>query len=305
MNKHVVILGAGEIGTALSYALKKYDGPVDIWDIDESKLPEKKNLETILPHADIVLLCVPSWAARDALLQALKHVPKNTAFVSLSKGIDKKTHMTLDAILQEVVASHPFGLLGGPLLAEEIMGDKNGIGVLASKNKGIFTDLQTLFKKSCISLEYTNDVAGAALCGVVKNVYAISLGVAKGLGLGDNEIGWAVKQALKEMNQIVIHFGGRQETVYGSAGLGDFIATGFSSFSSNYAFGVEIAQKGKTDVKCEGVHSLVSLAHKIDIDNLSSVPLFLMLYSIVHDKRDVREAWSALTHRCFNTKLCY
>ena len=96
----------------------------------------------------------------------------------------------MDQVLEEVLpANQDFALLGGAMIAEEIHEDLIGAGILAANKQETLTTVSELFNQTKLLLETTLDLHGVALCGVLKNVYAIGLGICDGLGLGKNTKG--------------------------------------------------------------------------------------------------------------------
>lgn len=286
MKKNIVIIGQGEIGKAIAFLLKRQRAHViDCWDIDPTRCPTRKALETIIPKASIIFLCVPSWCLQgvaDSIRSLLRH---QTVLVTLSKGLDKQTHQTVSERMQTIFRrTQPVVLLSGPMLAEEIVKGKRAACVAASKHAHARKDVLGLFKDSALHVQSTTDVVGASLCGVLKNVYAIGLGIAAAKQAGDNYRGWYVQEAVREMSIILSHAGGHPETAYGPAGLGDLIATGFSSHSSNYSYGYALAKRKRSVKKAEGVESLASVIH-LSAPVKHKLPLLWRIKSVVSGSR--------------------
>ena len=199
MSNKILIIGAGEIGTALAEVLKN-KAVVDLWDYDLSRVPDQKPLEQTVPAADYIFLCVPSQAMRPVVLNIKKMLNKKTGLVCLSKGVELKTKKIMPEVLKEILpVGQPFAMLGGPMLAGELKTKKPGVAVLASKNLKVFINLQKIFSDSIVRLEITTDIVGTAWSGVLKNVYAMALGMADGLGWGANAQAWLLSECLTEM----------------------------------------------------------------------------------------------------------
>ena len=97
-----------------------------------------------------------------------------------------------------------------------------------------------MIQNSHLKVETTPDVVGLELCATLKNVYAIALGICDGLGFGTNTKAFLATLALKEMAAIGGALGGRDDTVFGLAGLGDLLTTGFSPHSRNRTLGEKL-----------------------------------------------------------------
>ena len=264
MLQQLVIIGAGEIGKALEKVLRKQNLAISLWDKDPSKVRSQKPLKEIVPDADFLFLCIPSWALRNALNNLLPFLNKKTLIISLAKGIEENTKKTTDELLQELLPrGQNFALLFGPMLAEELTKGMVGIGVVASKNQKAFHQLAKIFTHTNLYLEYSKDIRGVALSGVLKNIYAIALGIADGLRWGGNAKGWLVARAINEMAKIAQMLGGKKETALGTAGLGDLIATGFSPYSRNRRIGYELVRNGRSHLQSEGFISLSPLGKRL------------------------------------------
>ncbi len=127
----ITILGAGEIGSALAHATHNR-ADVKIWDKNADKVPEQGTLADALAQADVTFLCIPSWMLRAALHNIKPHLNKKSAIVALTKGIERETCLFTDDLITQELPNRTFGLLGGPMLAEEIMTDKAAGGILGS-----------------------------------------------------------------------------------------------------------------------------------------------------------------------------
>jgi glycerol-3-phosphate dehydrogenase (NAD(P)+) len=277
--KTILFIGAGEIGTALAHVIGDR-AKVEMWDRHADKVVNMKPLEETVPRADVVFVCVPSWVVREVIGGIAKMLRPEAIVVSLAKGIEKDTQKTMDAVLNEVV-SQRFAILGGPLLAEELMADQPGIGVFASKDKSAFDEVAPFFYGSNVRLEYASDPYTVALCAMLKNVYAVGLGVADGIGWGWNAKGWIATESLREMQNIVEALGGDSKIVQGSAGAGDFLATAMSPDSRNWATGREIAVTGSCKELSEGCRSIESIKNVLG-DKVSGFNLLLSLDRIIN-----------------------
>ncbi len=253
---NIAIIGAGEIGRALAHVFKK-NAQIEFWDKDSSGLPDMKPLKEVVRHASVIFLCIPSWAIREVALQMKSFIDSSSVIVSLAKGIEQETFKTMDAVLGELfLEGQPVAVLGGPLLAEELLKDMPGVGIFASKDSHAFDLARPLFDGTHVRLEYVDDPRAVALVSVFKNVYAVALGIAEGLCWGWNAKGWLASRAMEEMRDIVVSVGSDSRIASGPAGAGDFLATAMSPDSRNRTTGIEIARTGRCEVPSEGCRSL-------------------------------------------------
>ncbi len=292
---NVVIIGAGEMGSSLSNLLEEKKVIAELWDKDPDVVDGQSNLEDIIPSADFVFLCVPSRAIRAALEEIDPLLKEGAIVISLAKGIEENSMMTMDEVLDEALSSGvSFVLLSGPMLAEELDAGMMAGGMLASEEDSSLEKLQELFKDSRMEIDVSNDVHGVALAGVLKNIYAIALGFVGGMEYGNNAKGWMVTRALNEMSGIIERLGGKKESAYGSAGVGDLIATGFSGYSSNYQLGYELAKNGFSEVNSEGLMSVGSVVALLE-DDVENFPILKTVSLVLLEGIHPEEIYKTLT----------
>lgn len=257
MKNKIVIIGAGEIGSALKFLLDKAGkSEVQMWDQDETKVSGQRSFSEIIPGTDAVFLGIPSRAVRSCVSNFKQYLDKKTIVISLAKGVEERSLKTMDEILRDEVGAKRAALLFGPMIAEELRAGKSGAAVLASRSKTALKKISLGFNREDLRIEFSKDTKGVALAGVLKNIYSLGLGIIHGLELGTNYRGWYVGQACFEMTEIIKQLKGKKETVYGPAGIGDLVATGFSRDSKNHQVGKELALIGKTSLRSEGSESL-------------------------------------------------
>ncbi len=274
----ITILGAGAIGQTLGKILKDQSHRVEFWDKKPAK--NQKALEKTVPQSDFIFFCFPSSGIAETAKLVSPHLTKKTIIISLAKGISQNHLKTVDEILEKSLPKNqPFALLAGPFLAEEIKNGLPAFGVVASKNRSVFQKMEKLFAKTAVQLEYSKDVKGVALSASLKNVYALLLGIIDGLGLGLNTKGFLTAKAAEEMEEIVKILGGHHATAMSTAGLGDFITTGFSLHSRNRGVGETIGKTGKPSGKSEGFRSASAFV-KLLGQKAQKFPLLLKLAKI-------------------------
>lgn len=291
---HVVIIGAGRIGQAFKHLCEARAESVSLFDADTSKVPDQKPLSETIPAADVIFLCIQSFAIRDVLAEIKPLLKPEALIVSLAKGIERESFKTLDIVIPECLApQQPWGLIIGPMLAEEILQNQGSAGVFAGSNPSECATLSSLIDPHNLSLECSDDVHGVALAGVLKNIYALSLGIADGIGWGANRKGWLITRAIREMRDIIEILGGDPNTADGPAGLGDLIATGSSPHSRNRATGEQIVKTGEMNPLSEGYISLSSLK-KLLGDQTNNFPILSTLIAIIENKEDSATVYKRL-----------
>lgn len=276
----VLIIGAGEIGSAIGIVLGSAGHEVWFWDRNSLKCTQGKDLKGMARDSDCVFFCVPSTGLREAAMSVAEGIPREKPLVSLSKGIEAGSHKTSDAVLKDIFPDNPIAVLGGPMLAEEMKRGEAAIGVLGSENKEAADLILSLFEGTNIFMEKTSDIFGLALCGALKNIYSLSFGFAESIGGESNVKGFLSAESIKEMIDIVAVLGGKAETAMGPGGLGDLVASGMSVYGYNRRVGKELLEKGKTDLICEGILSIGSVISLLK-DNAKNYKLLSTIQKII------------------------
>lgn len=293
----VVAIGAGEIGRAISYLLLKRGLHVELWDRDPARSTCQRPLEEVLPGADYVFLCVPSWALRPVIADLLvRGMSRQATVVALSKGLEAKTCKDVAEVLREALPrGQKFALLAGPMLAEEIVQDLEAAAVAASSSKTAREGLQALFRGTGLRVEASADIRGVSLASVLKNVYAVSLGIVDGLGWGGNRKGWLTARAAAEMRAALVALKADPHTIYSAAGLADFIATGFSRYSRNHQVGDDLVHTGVITVRSEGVVALPSAIKRLGA-RAKRYPLLMAIEAVVLKRKPAHTVFERYFH---------
>ncbi|PIR87450.1 MAG: hypothetical protein COU11_00330 [Candidatus Harrisonbacteria bacterium CG10_big_fil_rev_8_21_14_0_10_49_15] len=291
---NVVIVGAGRLGRALECILKERAG-LELWDTDFAKHPEQKELAEIIPTAGFVLVCTPSWTLREALSQIKPLLDPMAVVILFQKGIEEQTLKLSPEIGRDVLGEEqPIAYIGGPMMAEECLLGQHSFGVVASQKEEALTPVLELFSGSTLRLESSSDLRGVPLAGVLKNVYSFVLGLATGLGWGKNACGWLAGRSIAEMDILMEKLGGDVETVYGPAGIADFIATAFNADSRNRTHGAELASRGSSVLESEGARSLPALLEMVPAEVLAQSPLLRAARDVAISGRPAKEVFDEL-----------
>lgn len=291
---NILIIGVGRIGKALGLFLE-IGNKVTYWDHNPKKVTSTISLTNLAKDADYIFICVPSWSTREVIGQIATGFNNNAIVVSLAKGIEEASLKTMDQLLGQYFPKDNFALLGGGMMAEEIEMRLPTFGALATPNEETYHKIEKIFARTPLVLEHFPDIHGVALCGVLKNIYSISVGLADGLQLGLNVSSWIISQSLKEMALIVTRQDGKRETVYSIAGLGDLLATCLSPHSSNHQIGLDLARGkvAKDDWKNEGLSSFPAII-KLIKEDFVGLTILKTLFSILAKNKKPQEVYSQL-----------
>ena len=289
----ILIFGHGEIGSAIGKILARKGFEIYFWDKNPERATQNMTLEQMVKTSDFVFLCVPSWVLRNALESMKSFLRPETILVSLAKGMENDGK-TMDEVIKELVINN-FVLMSGPMLAEEISQGTPGFAVLAAASTIDASKVKELFNGTNIHTEISDKVQSVAFAGVLKNVYALVLGIVSGLGFKDNLKGFLVSRMLKEWDYLAEILGLDKLILSGQAGIGDFIATSFSDYSKNRELGEKLAKGNAGDLQSEGLASLpgliVLVSSKTGLPTGELPKYILNLKRIVIDKESAKEVF--------------
>ena len=241
----IAVFGAGTWGIALARLLAANGRDVTVW----SAIPaELKSLSTThrhpnlpgmeLPAAmhytadiaeactgrDILLFAVPSPFVRATAKKAAPHIPEGQLIVDVAKGVEDKTLMTMSEIIEDELAKAGrkarVVALSGPTHAEEVARDMPTAIVAASADEDAAKTVQKVFTTPAFRVYTNDDRRGTELGGAVKNVIALAVGIALGLGYGDNAKAALITRGNAELSRLGIAMGCKAETFAGLSGMG-------------------------------------------------------------------------------------
>jgi glycerol-3-phosphate dehydrogenase (NAD(P)+) len=275
----------------------------------DSQLRATSSLEEAVSQADVLVMAVPSHGFRAVLELAAAHVRPWIPIVSLTKGLEQDTHSRMTQVIEEVLPGHPAGVLAGPNLAKEVLGGYAAAAVIAMPDEHIATALQEIFRHTLFRVYTSTDVCGVEVAGALKNVFAISAGMAAGLATGDNTRALVIARSLAEMTRLGVAMGGEHHTFAGLAGMGDLLATCISPLSRNRLVGEELA-RGRTleeitdemSMVAEGIktsRAVMELARRHGVE----MPIAREVYRVVNEGRSAQEAFAGLFRTRPTTEL--
>jgi glycerol-3-phosphate dehydrogenase (NAD(P)+) len=323
----VAVMGTGSWGTTFAVVMADAGGDVTLWGRREQicdeitrdqrnsaylpgiALPSSMRASTdpceVLDGAEVVVLAVPSQTLRENLATWRADLPKDCALVSLMKGVELGTLQRMSQVMVQVADVDParVAVVSGPNLAKEIARRQPTATVVASSDAATAEQV-ALATSAAYFRPYTNtDVIGVELGGALKNVIALAVGIAEGMGLGDNTKATIITRGLAESTRLALKLGGYPATLAGLAGLGDLVATCASPLSRNRTFGTHLGRGlplaevvALTSQTAEAVKScgpILELARSHGVD----LPITEHVVAIVHEGMSVDEMRARLLGR--------
>ncbi|MBU2649871.1 MAG: NAD(P)-binding domain-containing protein [Bacteroidetes bacterium] len=261
-NGHICIAGAGMIGTALGnrlasgngYKVRLFTVEPDVAEtingkhINQKYFPNMKLSRRLLattdPHClngtDVIFLAVPSTVIVEFIASQKNEISHDTILINLAKGFGTADRIITDCL--EEIIPNPVCSLKGPTFAREILSSAPTAFTFASRDKSLFPVMADLFGETGIYLDFTNDVHGVEIVSILKNIYAIALGIVDAHFNSPNLRFLVLTRAFAEMRKALVFLGGQEETLYHYCGYGDFSLTALNDLSRNRTLGLLIGK---------------------------------------------------------------
>lgn len=321
---NIVVLGSGGWGTAAAMLLRDNGHRVTLWSHDAKKaeqltltrenpllkgvhIPEEitvTNSLSALHEAEMAVFASPSFALRSVAHTAAEHIASGTLCVSLTKGIERGTHLRMsEVIAQECGGTCPVAVLSGPSHAEEVARRLPTGCVAACADQKAAETVQRAFMNEVFRVYTHDDMVGVELAGALKNVAALCCGVSDGCGMGDNTRALLITRTLTEISRLAECMGGRKETLAGLAGMGDLIVTCTSMHSRNHRAGILIGQGRSAQEAMDEVGAVVEgyyaarSAHELSVQCGVEMPIFTSVYEVLYEGKDAAPMIGALMSR--------
>lgn len=264
---NVTVLGAGAWGTAFGQVLADAGNNVTMWAIEPEivegirdhhhngvRLPSVETLPSnmtatgdraeAVANAGLVIVAIAAQFARVALTEFKGLIPETALVASLMKGIERTTGKRMDEVVMETLdlPAERFAAISGPNLSKQIADREPAATVVACADIDNARTIATACTTDYFRAFVTRDVIGLEMCGSLKNVVALAVGMARGAGYGENTAAMIETRGLAELTALGEAAGADPKTFAGLAGVGDLIATCGSPLSRNYTFGSNLGK---------------------------------------------------------------
>lgn len=308
----ITVVGLGAYGIALARIFNENDNKVVMYTKfkDEAdivklkreninvfkgvKIPKEINittdLEESMENSKIIVLAVPMSAVREMSKKISKYLTEDQVICIVSKGIEPKTNKLMSQVVFEETGSENICMISGPSFASEIYAESEAGFIVASESLSAQACVKVCLENSRIVANISKDIVGVQLAATSKNIFAIILGMLDGMKKSDSTRAAVLTCLVNDMRMIVELLGGKPQTVFTYAGIGDMLLTCMSSKSRNYTFGKYLGEGftseealSKMNTKTvEGLYSLQSIYDmlkniKVEVKSIE------MIYNVIYE----------------------
>jgi glycerol-3-phosphate dehydrogenase (NAD(P)+) len=261
-NNRIVIIGAGTIGTALGNILAEAGRETILLHSIETQVVENINRthinpkyfpavhlnkdlrattdDTLLSQSEIIFLAIPSVVMIDYLRSIRGHLPAGALFVNLAKGFGSGSKTIIECLREEF--PNPVCTLKGPSFASEIINRLPTGFTLGYDDPGHIRQIEELFAGTTIYLDFSGDIRGVEILSILKNMYAVVMGIVDAQVNSPNLRFLVLTKAFREMRRVLKWFGGCEDTLFNYCGYGDFTLTALNDLSRNRTLGLLIGK---------------------------------------------------------------
>ena len=307
---NITIAGGGAFGTSLANALKK-DNQITIHTRNKQVIYEintfRKN-KTYFPNkvlskkikatddieavndADFLFLCIPSHTISD-FINTL-NLNKNCTVINGAKGFGSNNKLIPD-LLNEILPNK-IASLKGPSFANELIFEIPTAFTIATADKDSYENIKSLFRDDLAVFDYSNNIRGVEFLSILKNIYAIIIGIVDAYYNSPNVRFLVFTKSLNEIKKIIESLSVPADTLFNYAGIGDFGLTALNDLSRNRTLGLLIGKGffGKNPgnpVVLEGVKAIDHFIKMFDKQQLSELKYIILLQDLFNNKINVKD----------------
>jgi len=303
---NILVLGAGTFGTAIANELSvniannvmlfsrnqsKVD-EINTCNTNKSCFPNKhltKDLQVSsdkneIKNADVIFIALPSSVIIDNLFSLQSYFKQDVLLINLSKGLFVGGVTIVDEIKKSLNTDNVV-TLKGPSFAVEVMEHADTLLTLGYTTNQQYELINKIIKNTSIHIDCTTDIRGVEALSVLKNIYALVIGVVDAKYNSPNTRFMILTKAFLEIRILLRSLGGAEDTLFLACGFGDFCLTSLNDLSRNRTLGLLIgkgffnADYKSNSVILEGLSAIEMFHDLIEEDMLKELPLLNKLYN--------------------------
>ena len=251
--KKILIIGAGAMGAAFAFpcldnnhkvtlsepydlklikklSFKKKFHPVLKLNLPKKLTIKKFSKEILNLKWDLIVVAVSS-SGIDLVRKNLKNVKNKCPLLVLTKGLKyDKNSKKIITMSEQLNLGNKFivSSLKGPCLANELARKIKSSTVIANKNLKVAQSIGKLISTNYYQVEFSKDIRGVEISSAIKNIYSMIIGSGEGLNTSSSMF----RKSISEMIYLIKYFKGKEETIYGLAGIGDLYVSAMGGRNS-------------------------------------------------------------------------
>ncbi len=271
-------------------------------EFDTERIAPSDDLNKVVGNADIIIMAAPS-AYLKTFLEPLTVSLKDKFVISAVKGIIPGDYKTVVEYLHDhyELSYKQLGLLTGPTHAEEVSRERLSYLTVVCTDPENAAIVGAKLSTDYIRLSYSLDLYGTEYAAILKNIYAIAVGMAIGLGYGDNFLAVLISNCASEMTRFLTESYPDERNTQVSAYLGDLLVTCYSIHSRNRRFGLLIGHGcsvktalNEMTMVAEGYFAADCIRH-INFRHKVDMPIAEMVYQVLYERASARKLMKALS----------
>ncbi len=294
----IAIVGSGAFGIALSHVFIKNTSDIAMWTVPneyeelikyrtndkvlsgikvDDRIKISTNLKEVVKDAKIIVIVIPVKYIGNTIKEVANYITDNQHICIASKGIIDEECEFAYRTIQKYIHNDKIGVISGGTFAID-MAKEYPMGLtVASNNEDTTRVIKAALTTNFITCEVSDDVIGVEICGAIKNILAIAMGILGGLSVVESTKYTFMTKCINDISKMVCSLGGKKDTIFTYAGIGDILLTCSSSKSRNFTFGKMIGEKASKEeldnyienTTIEGLYTLKSMKNLLNQHNIS------------------------------------
>lgn len=272
-------------------------------ELDRERIIVSSDLKMIVSKATDIILVIPAAFVAGSLQSLCPKDFEGKRIICATKGIIPQTNQIVADYIRDYfnVRDENQAVISGPSHAEEIAQERLTYLTVGSCNDEFAKQVAEGLKCRFVKTTTSSDIRGIEYGAVMKNIYALAAGIARGVGYGDNFVAVLIANAAQEMEAFLAVAAPQERDTNRFVYLGDLLVTAYSQHSRNRTFGQMIGQgysvksaQLEMAMVAEGYYA----AECIDKANRSigvSLPIARAVYEILYEGKSADEEFKRLS----------
>jgi glycerol-3-phosphate dehydrogenase (NAD(P)+) len=271
--------------------------------IDQEFITPSDDINAVVRDAEIVILAMPS-AFFKKFLEPLSESLANKIVVSAVKGIIPGDYLTIVEHMNRYydVPMENLAVVTGPSHAEEVGQCQLSYLTVASESSTTAERVRNVLANDFFRCSVSNDVLGVEAAAIMKNIYALAVGMAVGLRYGDNFLAVLIAGCSAEMKRFIdeaVPLENRD--INAAAYMGDLLVTCYSPLSRNRRLGTLLGKGCSVKSALNEMTMIAEGYYAADCIRQSSMrrnidmPIADKVWEVLYEGASARDAMQSLT----------